>query len=242
MTASPGICPESLPDSRSDESSRIIVVPAAHTKSWDPQQFAEEQIRGLVRQVFVTAGTQQTRQVVFSAADRETDISPICRRVGETLAAESRGRVCLLEANLPQCKPEKSFGRTSNHGDDVSERAGTARESSHHAFTDISLGLSDSAGSYGHTENLVSLQTRLATLRREFDYTIIQAESAGSATTAALFAHFVDGLVLVVAANRTKRLTVRKIREQLRANHVRMLGIVLSERSFPIPESLYRRL
>jgi len=243
MIASLGISQLSPLEEHSEESARpVAIFPATDATSWDPQQFAREQIRGLVRQVFVTSGRQQTRQVVFSGADRHTDVSLICRRVGETLATEFVGRVCLLDASLPPRWSDKSFGRRSNDGGSASESAGAERQSSRHTLIDMPLCLTSLADSNGPATNFASVQTRLAELRRGFDYTIIQADSAGSATTAALLAHFADGIVLVVAANRTKRLTVKKIREQFRANHVRMFGIVLSERTFPIPESLYRRL
>jgi Mrp family chromosome partitioning ATPase len=48
--------------------------------------------------------------------------------------------------------------------------------------------------------------------------------------------------VLIVEANRTRRETVRRLKEQLEAAQVRILGAVLDQRTFPIPEKLYRKL
>jgi len=55
---------------------------------WDPDAFAEEQIRGLVRQVFLPGWPKPARQVVFSPVDPETDISAICMQVGLALSAQ----------------------------------------------------------------------------------------------------------------------------------------------------------
>jgi hypothetical protein len=68
--------------------------------SWDPDAFAEEQIRGLVRQVFLPGWPKPGRQVVFSAVDPEVDISSICMQVGLALSAQVPGTSCLVEANL----------------------------------------------------------------------------------------------------------------------------------------------
>jgi Mrp family chromosome partitioning ATPase len=51
-----------------------------------------------------------------------------------------------------------------------------------------------------------------------------------------------DGLVLVLEASSTRREAAIKVSENLRASHVQVLGAVLNKRTFPIPESLYRKL
>src|SRR3984893_5632317 len=68
--------------------------------AWDADEFAEEQIRGLVRQVFFPGWPQPARQVVFSPVDAETDISSICMQVGLALSTQVLGATCLIEANL----------------------------------------------------------------------------------------------------------------------------------------------
>jgi len=55
-------------------------------------------------------------------------------------------------------------------------------------------------------------------------------------------AQIADGVVLVVSAERTRRAAACKIKEMLEAAQVRLLGAVLSDREFPIPERIYRRL
>jgi Mrp family chromosome partitioning ATPase len=47
---------------------------------------------------------------------------------------------------------------------------------------------------------------------------------------------------LVVEANHNRRDTVRRAKEQMESAQVRLLGAVLDQRTFPIPEGLYRRL
>jgi hypothetical protein len=64
--------------------------------AWDPERFAQEQIRGLVRRVFSPNAPTPVRQVVFSAVEGETDVSTICRRAGEALAMETTGQIAVL--------------------------------------------------------------------------------------------------------------------------------------------------
>jgi Mrp family chromosome partitioning ATPase len=50
-----------------------------------------------------------------------------------------------------------------------------------------------------------------------------------------------DGVILVLEAHTTRKAAARKIKESLGAQS-RILGIVLTERRFPVPERIYRRL
>jgi len=51
-----------------------------------------------------------------------------------------------------------------------------------------------------------------------------------------------DGLVLVLKANSSRRETARGAIHDLRTAKVRVLGAVLNQRTFPIPQSIYDRL
>jgi Mrp family chromosome partitioning ATPase len=55
-------------------------------------------------------------------------------------------------------------------------------------------------------------------------------------------ARVADGLILVLSAQRTRRATALKVKQMLEEAQVRILGAVLSDREFPMPERIYRRL
>jgi len=50
------------------------------------------------------------------------------------------------------------------------------------------------------------------------------------------------GLVLVLTANKTRRLVAAQIKDQMSQARVPLLGTVLAERRFPVPQGLYRGL
>jgi capsular exopolysaccharide synthesis family protein len=85
------------------------------------------------------------------------------------------------------------------------------------------------------------LQPRLAELKAEFDYVLIDAPPVSLYADAALLGRLADGVVLVVQANSTRREVVRKTKERLESAKLRLLGAVLNKRRFPIPEFVYRR-
>jgi Mrp family chromosome partitioning ATPase len=219
-------------------------APGAPEKAWNAEQFAQEQIRGLVQRVFLQGWPRPARQVVFSSAGSQVEVASVCRKAGEMLAAERAGRVALVEAEVRTKALELSFGRTSNDGDDRTETAGALRKSSRQVAQNLWL-VSAAAflGCGENGNNSAWLLSRLGELRREFDFALIHASPAGEADgSAAFLGHLADGLVLALDAHRTRRRSAMRIREQLSAANVRLLGTVLRDRVFPIPERLYRRL
>jgi Mrp family chromosome partitioning ATPase len=89
---------------------------------------------------------------------------------------------------------------------------------------------------------MTSVHSYLGEVRREFEYSIVEAPSAGESNEVTAMAQFADGIILVLSANKTRRATARKIKETLETAQARLLGTVLSDRVFPIPDAIYRRL
>lgn len=218
-------------------------VDASRRSKWNSQEFAQEQLESLIRQVFVPGFPRPSRQVVLSAVERGAGAAHVCKQVGELLAARSGESVCIVETDLRTRFLEKEFGGTSIGGEATPELAGAVQLSSlqiadklwfmpAHAF----------AGTPQNASSVAWLRTRLGAIRREFGYALFHAPPIAREGSASLLAHLADGLILVLQAHRTRRATVKLLREILQGSNVRLLGAVLSERRFPIPESLYQRL
>lgn len=218
----------------------IASQPAISTTKTAALQFGRDQIRSLVRRVFLQGWPRPARQVVFSAATRGLEISSICREVGEVLADEKVGRVSLVDACLTTRALEQSFGETSDH-----PQAGVRelRKSSRQLAPYLWLVTAETfLGSTHNEHNAAWLCGRLGELRREFDFAVIHAAPSHGDSGSAFLGHFADGIVLALEAHRTRRITAMKIREQLVTANVRLLGVVLCDRNFPIPEKLYQKL
>jgi Mrp family chromosome partitioning ATPase len=86
------------------------------------------------------------------------------------------------------------------------------------------------------------LRARFLELRKEFEYVLVDVPPVALDSTSALLAPFTDGVVLVVEANSTRREVARRVKESLESAHVRLLGAVLNNRTFPIPEIIYRNI
>jgi hypothetical protein len=205
---------------------------------WTPERFGREQIQGLVRQVFLSNVGRPVRQVIFSALEPETDVKHICRQVGEALAMETMGRIAVV-GEYPQvlreaetCQAERSE-RAVKDGPPLRQDAIRVRGN---------LWLVPAQGSDADRGATAWLRSYLDEMRREFEYSIVEGPPAGESNEALAMAQFADGIILVLSARRTRRIAARKMKEMLEAAQARILGTVLSDRVFPIPHGIYRRL
>jgi len=198
------------------------------TNDWNPKDFAREQIRGLVQRVFFSGAVRAVKQVVFSAVGSNTDVANICEQVGQILALETSAHIAIVGRDLPD-----------------REYSGNVLIKSWSTQIAVNLwyvpgfglrecGEKPGTGRYWHS--------CLADLRSEFDYAVIQAPAAEVSSEAALLGRLADGIILVVGAHSTRKATARKVKETLEATRSQILGTVLSERRFPVPESIYRLL
>ena len=86
------------------------------------------------------------------------------------------------------------------------------------------------------------LKQRLKQLQDCFDYVLIDAPASSVCGDAIALGQIADAAILIIEANKTRRLIARRAKETLEASGVRLLGTVLRNQSFPVPKSLLKRL
>jgi polysaccharide biosynthesis transport protein len=204
-----------------------------------------EEITKLVQRVFLMAGNDSPRTVVFSGAESGNGCSWVCARVGEVLASQVSGRVCLVDANLRNPGLSHQFNVESSTGliDSLREREPIRSYTQPLSCPRLWLLTSGSEAEDG--QSLLSsdrMKMRLSELRSEFDYVLIDTPAVSDSNDATLLGTSTDGLVMVLKANSSRRESARTAVQDLRAAKVRVLGAVLNQRTFPIPQAIYEKL
>ncbi len=221
-----------------DRAAVMDVVPIL--SSYAGNASGEEMLR-LIQRIFLSANGNAPRQVVLCGVDGENSSSSVCAMAGRTLAANSSRPVCVVDANVRSPRLSGMFGVEGKN-----------------PFSGPSAPLRDQCVKVGGNlwlagPNILAdnsrvllppdqLKERLAQLRETFEYMLIDAPGTSVCGDAQLLGLVADAAILVIEANSTRRLTARNAKETLDAAGVRLLGTVLHNRSFPIPERLYKRL
>jgi Mrp family chromosome partitioning ATPase len=211
----------------------------------DLDQMAHEESLKLVQRVFLLQAAEHPRAVVFAGIELGDGCSRICANSAKTLARSISGSVCLVNADFRSCShaPFSGFKNHSRLADALSQQ-GTIRALTQQLHPENLWLLS--CGSFATDSPSLSssdrLKALLAQLRKEFDYVLINVPAVILDGAASQWGPLVDGVILVVEANLTRREVARKAKESLESANVRLLGAVLNNRTFPIPETIYRNI
>ncbi|MGH9503535.1 MAG: hypothetical protein ACRD20_11855 [Terriglobales bacterium] len=240
MSTRPDLLEQALAGDIFETEETHLQYSARESIAWNAVRFGEEQIRSLVRQVFLPGWPKPARQVVFCAVE-DGDVAGICLRASQVLAAQIPGKVALVETHLESTEEYEDYRTPAPvycPAGFKSVRDSARRVSSH-------LWRVPREAFMGENEAGLSVEWlpgRLRELRLEFDYTVLHGPPAALCSDAALLGYLSDGVVLVLEANSTRRAAAQRAIQTLQATNARLLGAVLSRRTFPIPEGIYRRL
>ncbi len=222
--------------SGAEEVEREIRIDSREGKP-DLNGFAREQLRGLVRRVFFSETAHPIRQVVFSPSEPQMAISELCHQLGLILAQETPASVVVACGERSASEIAENTA-TRNNQSRIRSFAHQVRNN----LWRVSTSEFRRQAETNQSGIMPSLHSHLWELRRDFQYSIVEAPAASASSEAAALGRVADGLILVLAAHSTRRVIARQIKESLEASHTRILGTVLSGRRFPIPEGIYRRL
>jgi hypothetical protein len=191
----------------------------------------DEQIYALVQQLFFRHISGPVHSVGFATLETTASAARLCFEAATMLAEEGSYDVGLIDAG-PGQTPLADELRIPSPANRTVPWAVAQRL----WFVPRGSWCRDRGQQPASNKNLELLREYIA----EFDFSIVRCPPVSWLT--ARVGQDCDGLVLVLTANKTRRLVAAQVKEQLSRAHVPLLGTVLAERRFPVPFGLYRSL
>ncbi len=196
-------------------------------------------------QLILASGAQERKHsmvVAFTAASPKEGVSHVVRSFGAELVRCTGKRTLIVDAQRLQRLQASDHIRMSQYcvETDVTnlwimppdeEVAAGIRDECHTHLP---------ASARQHEQQLG--QDQIQALRVSFDHVLIDCPSLKASYMAAMLAPHVDGVVLVVEADRTKRDQIQRAQRTVETADGALLGCVLNRRRYPVPEWLYKRL
>ena len=204
----------------------------------------EEEIK-LVHRIFPAGGQCSPQIVVFSAVESDAGCASISIRTAEILAGRGDGSVCVVDANFQLSCLHHYFGIDNSKGLAEAVLGSLPIQDFLQKHPEANLWIllcGAAAGQLRFSGVNDRLRSRMAELRGQFKYVVIHSSPLDLDSASILLSRWTDGVVMVVEADTTRRATARRMKQDLEAANVRILGVVLNNRTFSIPEVLYRRL
>lgn len=218
-------------------------VPGSPSLPIDPG--AREEVTKLVQRLFLSG--HRTRQVVFAGTEEGNGCSWICAHAADILASQTPGSVCVVDCdvNYPTLHTEFQASNRYGLGEALASTEPIRQFTQQLSQPNLWLLSSGAAAGNENSQQQVTLdrmRKRMFELRSEFDYILLDVSPLGVGNQAAVLGGWCDGIALVLKANSSNRKAARKSLDELQAANVSVLGAVLNQRTFPIPQSIYNRL
>jgi hypothetical protein len=136
----------------------------------------------------------------------------------------------------------------------IASQIGDARSESVMHLTSAQLGRELWPGASGRSDGLVidsqivptntwdDWRSKLTKLRSRYRYSIIDCPSLSTGSDVLGLAPHVDGIVVVVAANKTRKAQVMNVEREIQMVHGKVFGFVLNKREYIVPRWIHKLL
>lgn len=198
---------------------------------------ASEEYRRLRASLLLSGGGAELHTILVASARHGDGASRVAVGLASSLASDQGNRVLLIEANLRS----PSLGRliATNSAPGVSDylvgRAGP--DSLVQRVEDLNLSIVH-AGAAPAKIDCEAMATLIGELSAQFDYTVVDVSPVNRYADASVLASRVDGVILVVEADRTPVVDAETAKRNLDKVGARVLGVVLNRRRSYVPELL----
>lgn len=237
---------ESIAAAPSESQAGAFRVAKASGRSFGSRYAAlgQEEEAKLIQRVFLAQNSKSPRVVTCCSAESGNGCTTVCARLAENLARQVPGNVCVVDANLRSPSLHRFFAVENLEGFAEAVLLDHPLEVCVRNFRqNLYLITAGQAAAHPHTLFASeALRSKIKTLRARFDYVLIDSPPVTQYADASILAPLTDGVILVIEAEATRRETALSAKESIEAASSSVLAAVLNNRTFPVPEALYRRL
>lgn len=189
-------------------------------------------------------GSAPKKVIQFIAAKEGEGTSTIVREFARTSAMILGKSVFLFDADSPDSRPTPASGQAEGgHEQGLADPDPTDPTGTRAAPPSTAVCLIP-RNTFGIQKHFYSPQidSFWENLRQQFELVLIDSPPFGTSPDGIAISRRVDGVVLVLEAEKTRWPVAERLKEQILLNGGNILGIAFNKRRYYIPEFLYRWL
>jgi hypothetical protein len=202
-----------------------------------------QELHRLVQRLFL--GSPVPMCIAFCPVDARSAPHHLAARAAELLAARTASSVCVVDAAFDSPSVHEHFGVPLKDGlaDALLETRPISSFAHRIDGQELAVVTTGCVGPEARTAfQSEGLARRVRELRAQFHYVLVEGPPSSDYGAAAFLGRLVDGVVLVIEAHATRRDAAFRTKTELQQGNILVLGAVLNNRTFPIPESVYSKL
>ena len=213
---------------------------------FDPKALISEQYKILRTNLLSINSGKQPKALVVTSSLHSEGKTVTAINLAVTLAhSTQQPKVLLVDADMRRGRVAKYLGIKQEKGlTEILKGQVEASDCLFNVDTDNLTFIAAGSVPENPAELLASDNMRkfLAQMRTKFDHIIIDTPPIISVTDAGLVGAIADGVLMVIQAGRTQRGIVRHASELLYQTHSKVLGHILTNIEYHLPEYIYRYL
>jgi Mrp family chromosome partitioning ATPase len=219
-----------------------LIANAAQAKERSPRDAdsaISQELSSLARGIFFSSDGASPSAVVLAGIDSKSTSSSVCIELGRALLGQGAGSVCLIDGDVSSQRMTKLLLRN---------RRSVSRNTETDSCIEVEPNLWLAPRRFGDPARpntlrpLPILKQTMVELRNSFTHLLIDSPGVNVSSDAAVLGGIADAALLIIEANVTRKASALRAKVILESMNVPILGTVLSNRTFPIPNLLYRRL
>jgi protein-tyrosine kinase len=186
------------------------------------------------------------KTIMFNSTSSGDGCSTTAMNFAATLATDPDLNVLLVEVNLrtPSLIKRLNIGHAPDLNDlvaNLSQMTARIEKVESENLYVIGCGGGSLLGALGLFES-GEFDQFLKTVRKRFDYVILDAPPVPVFSEFRVLCSKVDGIVLVVKSDETRRQVALRAKKEIEAARGNLIGVVLNKRKYYIPKWIYKRL
>ena len=210
----------------------------------DPGWELHQEMALLYQQIDSLLDGSRKKVIQFIAAKEGEGTTTIVQEFARTSATILGKSVFLFDADVGNALPRTAGGTRGNgDGGDYSDpdpgKGDVPRDAPANTAICLIPQVANGVRRYFYSPQIDSFWENL---RTRFDLVLIDSPSFETSPDGIAIARRVDGVVIVLEAEKTRWPVVERLKEQILSNGGNILGIVFNKRRLYIPEFLYKRI
>jgi capsular exopolysaccharide synthesis family protein len=205
----------------------------------------EEGYQRIAQGILGQPGWEHKGAILVVSAVHGEGASTVAREIAGLLCRDGSAQAVLVDANLRTPSQHLAFRLERTCGLTELATRGLAPEAAVRQGVGSPVAVVTAGRPTGTPSAILGLPALKATLeqlRARYDWVILDGPPVTVYSDAAILAPLVDGVVLVVEAERTRWEVVSQAKRTLEESGARILGAVLNRQRYHIPPALYGRL
>jgi len=210
-----------------------------------PDRRLKETLAALYQRIDTLLPEPGGKTVQFMGTRHGEGTSVIVREFAKICAFNLGKTVVLLDANQREPSQLRFFNIEPEHGWEECLRDTVPFENTVHQIGEQKLyvgQVSVHAAYAPRVFDLPQIGPFFEGLKRNFDLVLIDAPPAGASPDGFALSRRVDGVVVVVEAEKTRRQVAKRVLTSIEQLGGHVLGVILNKRRYPIPAFVYKWL